>query len=82
MRIAKAGVAGPPTIIREEESIREAERAIRSRPPNAHWVLFAHPGTTGELNLLRKHFNTRQMTIGFDLLPEGITVVDPTEGAP
>jgi hypothetical protein len=82
VRIARAGVAEPPTIIREKGSVRDVEREVRSRPSDAHWVLFAHPGTTSELNALRKFFDTRQMTIGFDLLPAKLTVVDPDEGAP
>lgn len=81
-RVAEAGVKEKPIVSRGESRLTEIKLVVKSKPQHARWVLFAHPGATDDLAMLRQFFDDQGMTIGFDLLPNRLTVIDLEDGAP
>lgn len=80
--IAKGGVEQRPLIFEGHDSVEEAIDEMQSSDKDDRWILFAHPGTTEQLNAARKALKRLNRVVGFDLLPDSVTVVDPVLGAP
>lgn len=79
--IASAGVSERPAVYTGSSYAKEAiEEASRS-PRGTHWVLFAHPGSTEALKKLRAKLKDVGQSTGFDLLPDGVSVLDLETGA-
>lgn len=80
--IARAGVAEKPLVFAGARAVSQTTDEIRSSPESDRWVLFAHPGTTKALSAIRQELDSRNRAVGFDLLPDSVTVIDPISGAP
>lgn len=79
--IATLDAKAPPTMYDGSSWLEDVSLEFRRRGSAVHWILFAHPGTTDELDELRDLLDKRGNPVGFDLLPNDVRVLDPITGA-
>lgn len=79
--IATAGVSERPTVHTGPSYAAKAIKQVDRSPRGTAWMLFAHPGSTEALKEIRAKLSSVGQSTGFDLLPDGVSVLDPETGA-